>query len=172
MPAFPHSNVLLISADAVHSLLPPTIISQIEALLELNKVDQACALAEQHRKRLGSDQNAIDHVEVRPNTKLRTFICILTSPRPKNCVLSTNGWVLFASKILCSKMPATICSLGTLILESLSATSPTSEVLYLSREIQWRCLQVLWSIFRRLSLSKRSVSCLRPRNLNPPSDLT
>lgn len=73
MPTFPHSNVLLISADAVHSFLPPTLISQIEVLLELNKVDQAVALAEQHRKRLNRDTNTIDHVEVRPNTKLTTL---------------------------------------------------------------------------------------------------
>jgi hypothetical protein len=69
MPAFPHSHVLLISADAVHSLLPPTLISRIGALLELNKIDQAVALAEQHWKRVNRDPNAIDHVEVRPNTK-------------------------------------------------------------------------------------------------------
>ena len=69
MPAFPHSNVLLISADAVHSLLPPTLISKIGALLELNKIDQAVALAEQHRKRVNRDPNAIDHVEVRPKPK-------------------------------------------------------------------------------------------------------
>ena len=73
MPAFPHSNVLLISADAVHSLLPPTLISQIGALLELHKIDPAVALAEQHRKRLNRDPNAIDHVEVRPNVKPRTL---------------------------------------------------------------------------------------------------
>ena len=64
MPAFPHSNVLLISTDAVHSLLPPTLISQLEALLELNKVDQAAALAEQHREKLTRVANAIDQVEV------------------------------------------------------------------------------------------------------------
>ena len=65
MPAFPHSNVLLISADAVHSLLPPTLISQIGALLELHKIKQAVALAEQHRKRLARGPNAIDSVEVK-----------------------------------------------------------------------------------------------------------
>jgi hypothetical protein len=74
MPAFPHSNVLLISADAVHSLLPPTLISQLEALLELNKVDKAAVLAEQHRKRLNRDPNAIDNVEVRANTNSERFI--------------------------------------------------------------------------------------------------
>lgn len=73
MPAFPHSNVLLISGDAVHSLLPPTLISQIGTLLELNKIEQAVALAEQHRKRVNRDPNAIDHVEVRRNTELRTL---------------------------------------------------------------------------------------------------
>ena len=67
MPTFPHSNVLLISADAVHSLLPPTLISKIGALLDLNKIDQAVALAEQHRK--GLNRDAIDHVQVRPNAK-------------------------------------------------------------------------------------------------------
>ena len=89
MPAFPHSNVLLISADAVHSLLPLTLVSQIEALLKLNKVDQAVALAERHRKRLNRDPNVIDHVEVRPSPE--RFICILTWRRPKNYVLSTSG---------------------------------------------------------------------------------
>jgi len=73
MPALPHSNVLLISADAVHSLLPPTLISQIGALLELHKVDQAIALAEQHRKRVNRDPDAIDHVEVRSSTNMQTL---------------------------------------------------------------------------------------------------
>lgn len=69
MPAFPHSNVLLISSGAVHSLLPPTLISKIGALLELNKIDRAVTLAEQHRRRLKSDPNGIGHVEVRPNAE-------------------------------------------------------------------------------------------------------
>jgi len=73
MPAFPHSNVLLISADAVHSLLPLTLISQIGALLELHKIKRAVELAEQHRKRLNRGPNAIDNVEVRPNVRPRTF---------------------------------------------------------------------------------------------------
>jgi len=69
MPAFPHSKVLLISADAVHSLLPPTLISQIGALLELHKIKQAVVLAEQHRKRLNRGPHAVDSVEVRPNAR-------------------------------------------------------------------------------------------------------
>ena len=73
MPAFPHSNVLLISADAVHSLLPPTLISQIGALLELHKIKQAVALAEQHRKKLNRGPNVVDSVEVRSNVKPRAF---------------------------------------------------------------------------------------------------
>lgn len=86
MPAFPLSNVLLISADAVHSLLPPTLISRIEALLELNKIDQAVALAEQHRKRLNRDPNAIDRVEVRPNVKLRALrLCSYVAQAQELC---------------------------------------------------------------------------------------
>ena len=81
MPAFPHSNVLLISADAVHSLLPATLISQIGALLELHKIDQAVVLAEQHRKRLSREPNAIGHVEVRPNTKPRTLLLHSYAPQ-------------------------------------------------------------------------------------------
>src|ERR1700742_4489431 len=96
MPAFPHSNVLLISADAVHSLLPPTLISQIGALLELHKIKQAAALAEQYRKRLNRDPSVVDSVEVRPNVRLRTFCFHFlrsTGPRATFC-LPTNRFHL------------------------------------------------------------------------------
>lgn len=100
------------------------------------------------------------------------FTHILTYHRLKNYASSTKELVSPASKIPCSKMLASICSLETLILESSSATSPTSEGPCLSRETQWRYLRALRDTFRRLSQLKRSVSGLRSRNFHPPSDLT
>ncbi|KAF9648447.1 hypothetical protein BDM02DRAFT_3180162 [Thelephora ganbajun] len=52
------STQLMDALQLVH-----TLISQIGALLELHRIDQAVALAEEHRKRLNRDPNAIGYVE-------------------------------------------------------------------------------------------------------------
>ncbi|KAL4242308.1 Vam6/VPS39/TRAP1 family protein [Abortiporus biennis] len=51
---FPRSNVLVLGSDSVYSLLPSTLIAQVEALLESHRVEDAVNMAEQQRKKLQS----------------------------------------------------------------------------------------------------------------------
>ncbi|KAI0641370.1 hypothetical protein C8Q79DRAFT_990403 [Trametes meyenii] len=60
-PNFPRANVLVLGADAVQALLPSTLISQADALLEAHRLEDAADLAEQQRKRLQSVLNADKH---------------------------------------------------------------------------------------------------------------
>jgi vacuolar protein sorting-associated protein 3 len=48
----PRSSVLLLGSNSVQSLLPATLTSQIESLLENRRFSEAVAFADQHRKRL------------------------------------------------------------------------------------------------------------------------
>lgn len=49
---FPRSGVLILGSNSIHSLVPATLISQVEALLDGHRVPDALALAEHHRKRI------------------------------------------------------------------------------------------------------------------------
>ncbi|THH03162.1 hypothetical protein EW145_g6477 [Phellinidium pouzarii] len=54
-PLFPRSNTLVLSNNSVQALLPSTVISQAESLLESHRIDDAVELADQNqRKLLGS----------------------------------------------------------------------------------------------------------------------
>ncbi|EJC97726.1 uncharacterized protein FOMMEDRAFT_162532 [Fomitiporia mediterranea MF3/22] len=55
-PLFPRSNVLVLSENSIQALLPSTLISQAEALLESHRIDDVVDLADQsQRKMLGSN---------------------------------------------------------------------------------------------------------------------
>ncbi|KAI0353913.1 hypothetical protein OH77DRAFT_1406102 [Trametes cingulata] len=60
-PNFPRANVLVLGSNAVHALLPSTLISQADALLEAHRLEDAADLAEQHRKKLQSMLNVDRH---------------------------------------------------------------------------------------------------------------
>ncbi|KAI0365805.1 hypothetical protein BV20DRAFT_953552 [Pilatotrama ljubarskyi] len=60
-PTFPRANVLVLGSNAVHALLPSTLISQADALLEAHRLEDATDLAEQHRKKLQSMLNVDRH---------------------------------------------------------------------------------------------------------------
>ena len=64
LPLFPRSNVLILEANSIQSLLPSTLISQVESLLESHRVEDAATLADQRRKKL-EDSLTIDEDEVR-----------------------------------------------------------------------------------------------------------
>ncbi|KAF8655350.1 hypothetical protein AX16_003085 [Volvariella volvacea WC 439] len=49
---FPRSGVLVLGPNYIQSLVPSTLISQIEALLDAHKLEDALSLAEQQRKKL------------------------------------------------------------------------------------------------------------------------
>ncbi|KAI0331784.1 hypothetical protein GY45DRAFT_1248254 [Cubamyces sp. BRFM 1775] len=60
-PNFPKANVLVLGSKAVQALLPSTLISQADALLEAHRLEDVTDLAEQQRKRLQSMLNADGH---------------------------------------------------------------------------------------------------------------
>ncbi|THV05369.1 hypothetical protein K435DRAFT_961137 [Dendrothele bispora CBS 962.96] len=51
---FPRSSILLLGANSIQSLVPATLISQIESLLESHRIEDAVDLADQQRKKLES----------------------------------------------------------------------------------------------------------------------
>ena len=62
-PIFPRSNVLVIGPNSVQSLVPSTLISQAESLLEGHRLDDAYNLADQRRKKL-EESITVDEDEV------------------------------------------------------------------------------------------------------------
>ena len=63
-PTFSRSNVLVLGANTVLSLLPATLISQVESLLDSHRVEDAVQMAEQQRKKLQGNIT-VDNDEVR-----------------------------------------------------------------------------------------------------------
>ncbi|KAG7448550.1 uncharacterized protein BT62DRAFT_929636 [Guyanagaster necrorhizus] len=55
---FPRSGVLVLGEHAVHSLVPSTLISQAESLLDGHRISDAVDLADQQRKKLQSNISA------------------------------------------------------------------------------------------------------------------
>lgn len=52
--SFPRANVLVLGTNSVQALLPSTLISQADALLQAHRVEEAADLADQQRKKLQS----------------------------------------------------------------------------------------------------------------------
>jgi len=71
-PSFPRASLLLLSTTGVQALLPSTLISQVEALVESHKLEDACKVAEQRRKKL-EENITIDEDEVRDALSLLTY---------------------------------------------------------------------------------------------------
>ncbi|KDR79882.1 hypothetical protein GALMADRAFT_61975 [Galerina marginata CBS 339.88] len=51
-PIFPRSGVLVLGPNSIQSLVPSTVISQLESLLESHRLEDAYNLADQRRKKL------------------------------------------------------------------------------------------------------------------------
>ena len=51
MATFPRSGVLVLGANTIHTLVPATLTSQIESLLDNHRINDAFTLAEQQRKK-------------------------------------------------------------------------------------------------------------------------
>jgi vacuolar protein sorting-associated protein 3 len=60
---FPRSGVLIISPNSIQSLLPSTLISQVESLLASHRIEDAIGLADQQRKKIQA-RVKIDNDEV------------------------------------------------------------------------------------------------------------
>ncbi|TFK48950.1 hypothetical protein OE88DRAFT_1633535 [Heliocybe sulcata] len=56
--SFPRSGILVLGSNTVQSLVPATLVSQAESLLENHRISEAIDLAEQQRKRLQSKLTA------------------------------------------------------------------------------------------------------------------
>lgn len=50
-PLFPRSGVLVLGSNAIDSLVPSTLISQAESLLESHRIEETVDLADQQRKK-------------------------------------------------------------------------------------------------------------------------
>ena len=62
-PTFPRSSVLVLGPDSIQSLVPSTLVSQLESLLESHRLEDAFNLADQRRKKL-EESITIDEDEV------------------------------------------------------------------------------------------------------------
>lgn len=60
---FPRSSVLVLGSNSVQSLVPSTLISQIESLLDSHRISDAVDLADSQRKKLQANLS-IDEDEV------------------------------------------------------------------------------------------------------------
>lgn len=62
---FPRSGVLVLGPNSIQSLLPSTLISQVESLLDSHRIEDAVDLADkQHRKLQGNLVVEEDEVRV------------------------------------------------------------------------------------------------------------
>lgn len=68
LSTFPRSNLLVLGTDTIQSLVPSTIISQLESLLEGHRLDESFKLADQRRKKL-EESITIEQDEVWPSPK-------------------------------------------------------------------------------------------------------
>ena len=60
---FPRSSVLVLGPDSIQSLVPSTLVSQLESLLESHRLEDAINLADQRRKKL-EESITVDEDEV------------------------------------------------------------------------------------------------------------
>lgn len=108
-PTFPRSSVLVIGHDSIQSLVPSTLVSQLESLLEGHRLEDAFNLADQRRKKL-QESITIDEDEV------NAFICLQVLKtdmnfkfRRKSYVTCINALDSSVLRRLSSKMQESIC---------------------------------------------------------------
>ena len=91
MSTFPRSGVVVIGQNAVQSLLPSTLISQAESLLENHRINDAVDLVEQQRRKLqGKASVDIDEVNIYTSLVATHSSNIRVSDRLMNYAMSTN----------------------------------------------------------------------------------
>lgn len=92
------SNVLVLGSNAVYSLLPSTLIAQVEALLDAHRIEDAVDMADQQRRKVEA-QLTVDEEEVRKLlfsiTSCSSWLCVLSlshdmSYRLMNFAMSIN----------------------------------------------------------------------------------
>lgn len=63
MPTLLRSNVLVVESNSIYSLVPLSLLEQLESLLENHKIEDAFKLADQQRKKL-EESITVDEDEV------------------------------------------------------------------------------------------------------------
>lgn len=65
-PTFSRSSVLVLGANSIQSLLPSTLISRLDSLLESHRLEDAYNLVDQKRKKLEEsfhiDEDEVEHL--------------------------------------------------------------------------------------------------------------
>lgn len=61
---FPRSSILVLGSNNVEALLPSTLLSQAESLLDAHRITEAAGLADQQRKKIEAKLE-VDEEEVR-----------------------------------------------------------------------------------------------------------
>jgi len=67
---FPRSEILVLGPNSIQSLVPSTLISQAESLLDSHRIEDAVALADQQRKRLNGSLS-VDEEEVSTSSGIK-----------------------------------------------------------------------------------------------------
>ena len=161
---FPRSGVLILGPNSVQSLLPSTLISQAESLLENHYIDEAVNLANQQRKKLqGKMPVDVDEVSIciKP---LRTSIesrLVVLNRRLMNCAMSTNESGFNILSRLVSRTLANIYSMASWTPESWSAIILTFVAPYSVKKTPWKYLLALQSTCPLKLLLTTSVSAIR-----------
>lgn len=70
---FPKSNVLVLGSNSVHCLLPSTLITRADALLDRHRLDDAVELADQQLRKL-QGRVSVDNEEVRASNSLHDSV--------------------------------------------------------------------------------------------------
>lgn len=75
---FPRSGILLLGSNSIHSLLPSTLLSQVESLLESHRIHDAVSLADQQQrkiegKRAANDDEVITHYHMNESFCINRF---------------------------------------------------------------------------------------------------
>lgn len=65
------SRLLLLGRHSVQSLVPATLISQVESLLESHRIQDAADLADQEQRRQLYGNVAVDEAEVRACNRIQ-----------------------------------------------------------------------------------------------------
>ena len=125
---FPRSGVLILAPNSIRSLLPSTLISQVESLLESHRIDVAANLAEQQHKRIHGKASANgDEVRIHSTRRCVTINVLNYIFRRMNYTMSINDWVFNVSRKQCLKTPANTSFVAILILVSWSVITPSFE---------------------------------------------
>lgn len=80
--SFPRASVLVLGSNSVQSLVPSTLISQAEALLENHRIEDVVDLADQQRKKLQAMMTVDEHEVMSSISTKRDELTLNAVPAP------------------------------------------------------------------------------------------